>query len=71
MAELEALTSDAENVLQLLKIPYRVMLLCSGDIGFGSSKTYDLEAWMSGEGTYREISSCSNFKDFSGKKNEY
>jgi len=68
MAELEALTSDAENVLQLLKIPYRVMLLCSGDIGFGSSKTYDLEAWMSGEGTYREISSCSNFKDFQARR---
>jgi len=68
MDELEALTSDAENVLQLLKIPYRVMLLCSGDIGFGSSKTYDLEAWMSGEGTYREISSCSNFKDFQARR---
>lgn len=68
MAELEALTADAENVLQLLKIPYRVMSLCSGDIGFGSSKTYDLEAWMSGEGTYREISSCSNFKDFQSRR---
>lgn len=67
-SELEALTADAENVLQLLKIPYRVMLLCSGDIGFSSSKTYDLEAWMSGEGTYREISSCSNFKDFQARR---
>jgi len=68
MAELEALTADAENVLQLLNIPYRVMSLCTGDIGFGSSKTYDLEAWMSGEGTYREISSCSNFKDFQSRR---
>lgn len=68
MEELEALTADAENVLKLLNIPYRVMLLCSGDIGFGSSKTYDLEAWMSGEGTYREISSCSNFKDFQARR---
>ncbi|MDD5021748.1 MAG: serine--tRNA ligase [Endomicrobiaceae bacterium] len=66
--ELEALTADAENVLQLLKIPYRVLALCSGDIGFSSSKTYDLEAWMSGEGTYREISSCSNFKDFQARR---
>lgn len=68
MAELEALTNDAENVLQLLKIPYRVMALCSGDIGFSSCKTYDLEAWMSGENTYREISSCSNFKDFQARR---
>ena len=67
-AELEALTNDAENVLQLLKIPYRVMALCSGDIGFSSCKTYDLEAWMSGENTYREISSCSNFKDFQARR---
>jgi len=68
MSELEALTNDAENVLQLLKIPYRVMALCSGDIGFSSCKTYDLEAWMSGENTYREISSCSNFKDFQARR---
>jgi len=67
-AELEALTNDAENVLQLLKIPYRVMALCSGDIGFSSCKTYDLEAWMSGEKMYREISSCSNFKDFQARR---
>lgn len=67
-AELEALTNDAENVLQLLKIPYRVMALCSGDIGFSSCKTYDLEAWMSGENMYREISSCSNFKDFQARR---
>ncbi len=66
--ELELLTNDAENVLQLLGIPYRVMALCSGDIGFSSTKTYDLEAWMSGENMYREISSCSNFKDFQARR---
>lgn len=66
--ELELLTNDAEKVLQLLGIPYRVMALCSGDIGFSSTKTYDLEAWMSGEGMYREISSCSNFKDFQARR---
>ena len=68
MKELETLTNDAEEVLQLLEIPYRVMALCSGDIGFSSTKTYDLEAWMSGEGMYREISSCSNFKDFQARR---
>ncbi len=68
MKELEALTNDAEKVLQLLEIPYRVMSLCSGDIGFSSSKTYDLEAWMSAENMYREISSCSNFKDFQARR---
>lgn len=66
--ELESLTFDAENVLQLLKIPYRVVALCSGDIGFGSSKTYDLEAWMAAENMYREISSCTNFKDFQARR---
>lgn len=66
--ELELLTNDAEKVLQLLGIPYRVMALCSGDIGFSSTKTYDLEAWMSGENMYREISSCSNFKDFQARR---
>ena len=68
MKELEALTNDAEKVLQLLEIPYRVMSLCSGDIGFSSSKTYDLAAWMSAENMYREISSCSNFKDFQARR---
>jgi len=68
MRELETLTNDAEKVLQLLGIPYRVMALCSGDIGFSSTKTYDLEAWMSGENMYREISSCSNFKDFQARR---
>ncbi|MFA6613169.1 MAG: serine--tRNA ligase [Endomicrobiia bacterium] len=66
--ELELLTADAENVLQLLGIPYRVVCLCTGDIGFGSSKTYDIEAWMSAENTYREISSCTNFKDFQARR---
>lgn len=68
MKELETLTNDAEKVLRLLEIPYRVMALCSGDIGFSSTKTYDLEAWMSGENMYREISSCSNFKDFQARR---
>ena len=66
--ELETLTNNAEQVLQLLGLPYRVMALCSGDIGFGSSKTYDLEAWMSADNMYREISSCTNFKDFQARR---
>jgi seryl-tRNA synthetase len=66
--ELEKLTNNAEEVLQLLGLPYRVMALCSGDIGFGSSKTYDLEAWMSADNMYREISSCTNFKDFQARR---
>ena len=66
--ELEKLTNNAEQVLQLLGLPYRVMALCSGDIGFGSSKTYDLEAWMSADNMYREISSCTNFKDFQARR---
>ena len=61
---LEGLTRNAERILQLLGLPYRVMALCSGDIGFGSAKTYDLEVWLPGQNTYREISSCSNFEDF-------
>lgn len=66
--ELESLTQDAEEVLQLLKIPYRVVALCSGDLGFASTKTYDLEVWMPGEGHYREISSCSNFTDYQARR---
>jgi seryl-tRNA synthetase len=66
--ELEALTNDAEAVLQLLKIPYQVVALCSGDLGFASTKTYDLEVWMPGEGRYREISSCSNFTDYQARR---
>jgi seryl-tRNA synthetase len=66
--ELEDLTHDAEEVLQLLNIPYRVVALCSGDLGFSSAKTYDLEVWMPGEGHYREISSCSNFTDYQARR---
>ncbi|MDR2772063.1 MAG: serine--tRNA ligase [Elusimicrobiota bacterium] len=67
-AELESLVIDASAVLELLNLPYRVSLLCSGDTGFSSAKTYDLEVWLSGEGVYREISSCSNFKDFQSRR---
>jgi seryl-tRNA synthetase len=63
-AELESLTEDAERILQKLKLPYRVMSLCTGDIGFSSAKTYDLEVWLPSQHAYREISSCSNFEDF-------
>ncbi len=65
---LEALTRHAERILQLLGLPYRVMALCAGDIGFGSAKTYDLEVWLPGQNTYREISSCSNFEDFQARR---
>jgi len=66
--ELEKLTSHAERVLQLLKLPYRVLTLCTGDIGFSSAKTYDIEVWLPNSGTYREISSCSNFEDFQARR---
>ncbi|HBT19777.1 MAG TPA: serine--tRNA ligase [Peptococcaceae bacterium] len=66
--ELESLTADAERVLQLLELPYRVVILCSGDLGFCSAKTYDLEVWMPSSGNYREISSCSNFEDFQARR---
>ncbi|MEG0771193.1 MAG: serine--tRNA ligase [Clostridia bacterium] len=66
--ELEKLTADAEHVLQLLKLPYRVVLLCSGDTGFSSSKTYDIEVYMPSYGRYVEISSCSNFRDFQARR---
>lgn len=66
--ELELLTKDAEDVLQLLGLPYRVVCLSTGDIGFSSAKTYDLEVWLSGFGNYREISSCSNFEDFQARR---
>ncbi len=65
---LEALTGHAETVLQKLNLPYRVMALCSGDIGFSSAKTYDLEVWLPGQQKYREISSCSNFGDFQARR---
>jgi seryl-tRNA synthetase len=64
----EELTSHAEGVLQKLELPYRTMVLCAGDIGFGSSKTYDLEVWLPGQQCYREISSCSNFRDFQARR---
>ena len=67
-AELEALTRHAETVLELLGLPYRRMLLCTGDMGFGSAKTYDLEVWLPGQGLYREISSCSNFEAFQARR---
>lgn len=67
-AELESLLTDAEEVLQLLKLPYRVITLCGGDLGFSSSKTYDIEVWMPSQNTYREISSCSNFMDFQARR---
>jgi len=64
----EALTGHAEEVLKQLELPYRKMLLCSGDMGFGSVKTYDLEVWLPAQGTYREISSCSNFGEFQARR---
>lgn len=64
----EALTSHAEKILTDLELPFRRMLLCTGDMGFGSAKTYDLEVWLPGQNTYREISSCSNFEDFQSRR---
>ena len=65
---LEELTNHAENILKKLELPYRVVSLCSGDIGFSSSKTYDLEVWVPSQDAYREISSCSNFRDFQARR---
>ena len=67
-AALEQLTSHAEEVLKRLELPYRVLALCAGDIGFGSAKTYDLEVWLPGQGKYREISSCSNCEAFQARR---
>ncbi len=67
-AALEALTGHAEAILQKLELPYRKVILCSGDIGFGSHKTYDLEVWLPGQKAYREISSCSNYGDFQARR---
>ena len=64
----EELTNHAEMILQKLKLPYRKMLLCAGDTGFSSCKTYDLEVWLPGQNAYREISSCSNFRDFQARR---
>ncbi len=66
--QLELLTANAERVLQLLGLPYRVVLLCTGDMGFSSAKTYDLEVWLPSFDKYREISSCSNFEDFQARR---
>ena len=66
--EMEKLTANAEKVLQLRGLPYRVILLCTGDMGFSSAKTYDIEVWLPSFGKYREISSCSNFEDFQARR---
>ncbi len=68
LAEHERMTRAAENILQLLELPYRTMLLCTGDMGFASQKTYDLEVWLPGQDTYREISSCSVCGDFQARR---
>ncbi|HWR88617.1 MAG TPA: serine--tRNA ligase [Dissulfurispiraceae bacterium] len=67
-AELESLTEVAEDILKALGLPYRVIVLCTGDMGFSSTKTYDLEVWLPGQQKYREISSCSNFEDFQARR---
>jgi seryl-tRNA synthetase len=66
--ELEKLLSNAEEVLKRLKLPYRVVNLCTGDLGFSASKTYDIEVWLPGQNTFKEISSCSNFEDFQARR---
>ena len=66
--ELEKLLSNAEEVLKRLKLPYRVVTLCTGDLGFSASKTYDIEVWLPGQKTFKEISSCSNFEDFQARR---
>lgn len=68
MAELEALTHDAENILRKLGLPFRTVCLCTGDMGFSSAKTYDIEVWLPGQNTYKEISSCSNFEAFQARR---
>jgi seryl-tRNA synthetase len=65
---LEQLTENAEQVLRELEIPYRVVCLCTGDMGFGATKTYDLEVWLPSQDKYREISSCSNCEDFQARR---
>ncbi|TQV86503.1 serine--tRNA ligase [Aliikangiella coralliicola] len=68
MQALDELTGHAEKILQLLELPYRTVILCSGDIGFGATKTYDIEVWLPAQNTYREISSCSNMGDFQARR---
>ena len=67
---LEDLLSNAEEILQLLELPYQVVQLCGGDLGFSSSKTYDIEVWLPSQNKYREISSCSNFTDFQSRRSK-
>lgn len=67
-AELDTLLADAEDILIRLGLPYRVVTLCTGDLGFSAAKTYDIEVWMPSQGVYREISSCSNFEDFQARR---
>jgi seryl-tRNA synthetase len=66
--ELEAMVANAERILQLMGLHYRVISLCTGDMGFGSAKTYDLEVWAPGQGSYLEVSSCSNCEDFQARR---
>jgi seryl-tRNA synthetase len=66
--ELESLCADAETILKKLELPYQVIELCTGDLGFSAAKTYDLEVWMPAQGVYREISSCSNFENFQARR---
>ena len=68
MDALEELTGHAETILQMLELPYRKVILCGGDLGFASTKTYDLEVWLPGQDAYREISSCSNMTDFQARR---
>lgn len=67
-ATLEALTGHAEAILQKLNLPYRVVVLCGGDLGFSAAKTYDIEVWLPSQQRYREISSCSNFRDYQARR---
>jgi seryl-tRNA synthetase len=67
-AGLEQLTGHAEEILKRLELPYRVVTLCTGDMGFSAAKTYDIEVWLPGQDTYREISSCSNFEAFQARR---
>jgi seryl-tRNA synthetase len=66
--ELESLVNDGEEILQRLELPYRVVERCAGDVGFSAAKGYDIEVWLPGQGRYREISSCSNYADFGGRR---
>ncbi|MCK5710004.1 MAG: serine--tRNA ligase, partial [Deltaproteobacteria bacterium] len=66
--ELESLLNNAESILKKLEIPYQVIELCTGDLGFSAAKTYDIEVWMPAQNVYREISSCSNFEDFQARR---